>query len=286
MSPVKDLSPRPASGTAPLKVPGGWRAQVWQVIVRARAPFFPVTTAAMSLGLRLMVHLGPPWFLKMLGRPQWLFESSVPIPHRPLTLTEPPATSRDGLELCARSIDAYRPRARQNRAATADPEGADALEIAAGFGGVSMWYLRLLGGDAGTYTIVDLPLMNAFQACFLGMQYGGENLSLHGEDRPAAQVTISPPELLSSPDAVADVVFNQDSMPETAARGYLRWMSDNLSGLFVSSNQEVGTVGVVEQVVVSELASEYENLSRISRQTSWTRRGYVEEVYRCDGRPG
>ena len=402
--------------------------------MRARAPMVPAATAAMSRGLRLMSRIGSPWFLKMLGRPQWLFEAKVAIPHRPLTLTEPLAPSSDALDLSARIIDAYRlardsygelspiwadkvarhhsaldaalsaadpasvneqlswmfrrpflagistpvdyedpaaawawslmtydslasaaeavgalntenpeqgvvgrafvegidgvperieevlgisldyPRVGapygiliggrlviretgrhlhaavrlhevvKNDLRRSVPEGARILEIGAGFGGVAMWYQRLLQGRPGSYAIVDLPLMNAFQAYFLGMVYGGDNVSLHGEQNSSARIRIGPPSSLAKADFAADVVFNQDSMPEmseAAARGYLSWMSENVSGLFVSCNQEVGSFGGVTQVVVAEMAAGYDNLVRVSRQPSWTRRGYVEEVYRC-----
>ena len=399
----------------------------------------PAATAAMSQGLRLMGRVGPPWFLKMLGRPQWLFESPVAIPHRRLTLTEPLAPSDDALALSARIIDAYRlarerpdalspiwseklaqhysaldaalrtgdpatvseqlrwmfrrpflrgistpvdyedpaaawawslmtydslvsvaeavgalqtehpeqgivgrafvegidgvperiegrlgisldyPRVgapygiligerliiretgRHLHAAVrlhetvehelgrAVPDGARVLEIGAGFGGVAMWYLRLLGGRAGAYTLVDLPLMNAFQAYFLGMVHGLGDVALYGEQSATARIRIGPPALLAQADLAVDVVFNQDSMPEmseSAARGYLAWMNDHLSGLFVSCNQEAGAFGGVTQMVVGELASGYENLERISRQPAWTRRGYVEEIYRCGASGG
>ncbi len=389
-----------------------------------------------SSGLRVMGRLGPPWFLKMLGRPQWLFESTVAIPHRPLTLTEPLAPASDALELAARIIEAYRlardtydelspiwaDKVAVNHAAldaaltegnpatvneqlcwmfrrpflagiatpvdyedpaarwswslmtydslvslaeavgalrTENPEqgvvgrafvegvdgvparieaclgisldyprvgapygimigdrlitretgrhlhaavrlrevvttnvpwasadGARIIEIGGGFGGVAMWYMRLLQGQPGTYTIIDLPLMNAFQAYFLGMTYGIGHVSLYGERNTSGPIRIAPPASITETEMEADVVFNQDSMPEMSeatARGYLSWMNDNLSGVFVSCNQEVGTFRGVEQVVVSELASDYDNLERISRQPSWTRRGYVEEVYRCGG---
>jgi len=421
--------PRSREGIAPAQ---SMRARVWGLIVRARAPLFPFSTAAMSRGLRLMARAGPPWFLKMLGRPQWLFESPVAIPHRPLTLTEPPAPSGAALELCARIVDAYRlarssygdlsaiwadkaahhhqaldealvkgdparveeqlrwmfrrpflagistpvdyedpaaawawslmtydslvslgeavgalqaetpeqgpvgrafqegidevparieeclgisldyPRVgapygiaiggrlviretgrhlhaavRLREVARDEPgmaAGARVLEIGAGFGGVAMWYLRLLGDAPGSYTIVDLPLMNAFQAYFLGMIHGGDRLALHGESGTDVRIRVGPPALIESPDCAADLVFNQDSMPEmseTAARGYLSWINDNVAGAFVSCNQEVGTFRGVPQTVVPKLAAGYANLVRISRQPSWTRRGYVEEVYRC-----
>ena len=160
------------------------------------------------------------------------------------------------------------------------------VEIGAGFGGVAMWYLRLLGDAAGSYTIVDLPLMNAFQAYFLGGVYGAGALALNGEPGAGARIRIVPPAVLEAGDVAADLVFNQDSLPEMTeqvARGYLTWMAEQVSGAFVSCNHEAGSIGVVSQMVVSELADEIPGLKRLSRQPSWTRRGYVEEVYRCAG---
>ena len=432
---MKELSPRPP-GRPDRPVLRGWRERVWYLILQARGPVVPVATAAMSRGLRLLNRVSPPWFLKMLGRPQWLFEAQVPIPHRALTLTEPLEPSSDALELCERIGAAYRlahdsyrdlsviwddkvaqhhsalhtalmaddpaavneqlrwmfrrpflrgistpidyeePAARwfwslmtydslvslaeavgairaenpeqgivgrafvegidavprrvedvlgvsldyprvgapygitigerliiretgrhlhaavrlhqvvENDLDRAVPGGARVLEIGAGFGGVAMWYLRLLKDGPGSYTIVDLPLMNTFQAYFLGMVYGIDDVSLYGEPASAARIRIGPPALIADNDVVADVVFNQDSIPEmteSAARNYLSWMNDNVTGVFVSCNQEMGPFYGVTQLVVNEVASGYENLKRISRQPAWTRRGYVEEVYRCGG---
>jgi hypothetical protein len=165
--------------------------------------------------------------------------------------------------------------------------GVAVLEIGAGFGGVAMWYLRLLGDRPGSFTIVDLPVQNAFQAYFLGMTYGPEAICLHGEDQPNPRLRVVGPAWLASDRAAADVVFNQDSMPEmteTAVREYLEWMQQRFDGIFVSCNQEVGDdPGRLVQHVVSEIAVDYDRFERLSRQLSWTRRGYVDEVYRVSG---
>jgi hypothetical protein len=139
----------------------------------------------------------------------------------------------------------------------------------------------------GSYSIVDLPLMNALQAYFLGEVYGAEALQLFGEEDTGAPIRILPPQALTGQEPIAaDVVFNQDSMPELnekAAREYLAWMQDHVRGLFLSNNQEATTpVDGVAQLVVAELAAEFSGLTRIARRPSWVRRGYVEEVYRCD----
>jgi putative sugar O-methyltransferase len=160
------------------------------------------------------------------------------------------------------------------------------VEIGGGYGGAAMWYLRLPQRHQGSYTIVDLPLMNAFQAYFLGQVYGERALALCGEETDGAPIRILPPQVLTGPRPIAaDVVYNQDCLPELSertAREYLAWMQAHLNGVFLSCNQEgAAPVGGVAQLVVSELAAEYPGLTRIARRRSWLRRGYVEEVYRC-----
>jgi hypothetical protein len=163
---------------------------------------------------------------------------------------------------------------------------AHIVEIGGGFAGAAMWYLRLPRRRTGTYTIIDLPLMNAFQAYFLGEVYGAQSLQLFGEEAGGAPIRLLPPQMLrGSQPIAADVVLNQDSMPELsakAAREYLAWMQAHVSGLFLSCNQEAATpVDGIPQLVVAELAAEFDGLVRIGRRPSWVRRGYVEEVYRC-----
>jgi hypothetical protein len=71
-------------------------------------------------------------------------------------------------------------------------------------------------------------------------------------------------------------------MNEQTTRGYLAWMQEHVSGLFLSCNQEAATpVEGVAQLVVAELAADVDGLTRLTRRPSWVRRGYVEEVYRC-----
>lgn len=169
-------------------------------------------------------------------------------------------------------------------------EDIKVVEVGGGFGGAALWYLRLLPVGAGHYTIVDLPLMNAFQAYFLGQVYGAGAVALYGESSAGAHIHLLPPKALDT-DALLrpDVVFNEDSMPEmteSVARGYLRWMRDRCSGLFVSCNQEAATpVDGIPQLVVGELVARIDGLRRVSRHYSWVRRGYVEEIYSCSSVP-
>ncbi len=418
----------------PARFRGVGKEAIGEGLARARSLFLRPAFAVVFSVLRLARPLGPPWFLKMLAHPQWLFEGNVAIPHRPVALFAPSCRDQAQIELCARICNAYgaangehadlsaiwsgkllRYYAPLDRAlASGDPialneqlrwmfrrpflsgistpidyedpgapwtwslmtynslvslgeavgairvetpeqgivgrvfsEGLDqlparieaelgvsldfprvgapygtmiggrliiretgrhlgaamrihnaakqylgtrpnngyhVLEIGGGFGGAAMWYLRLLGENPGSYTIVDLPLMNAVQAYFLGNVYGAEAVRLHGEEADASRITVVPPQFLSESAPRADIVFNQDSMAEmteSAARGYLAWAQSSGSGLFVSCNQEVGTYRGVTQQVVAELVSDFSGITPISRDPSWTRPGYVEEVYRC-----
>jgi hypothetical protein len=84
--------------------------------------------------------------------------------------------------------------------------------------------------------------------------------------------------------AESDLLINQDSMPEmplTEIRRYLNWGSQHVNGLFLSFNQEAySPVHGTPQVLVPDIVANFSNYHRLSRQTSWDRRGYVEEVYR------
>jgi hypothetical protein len=430
-----ELQPRPVPPD-PQAEPASPRERARHWVLATRAVINGPAFAAMRGGLRLASPLGPPFLLKMLVRPQWLFEAAPPIPRRDVTFTGPAERSEVDRQLCERIARAYQKACDDDielspiwvgklgryygrldaalRAADAealndqlrwmfrrpflagistpidyeDPaaprywalmtydrlvslaeavgairvecpeqgpvgrafaegietlpariegklgisldyprvgapygitigdrlitretgqhlhaavrlrdaieahlqrspgDDVDVLELGGGFAGAAMWYLRLSRAWAGSYTIVDLPLMNAVQAYFLGQIYGPDALQLFGEQDGGSPIRIFPPRALRTGTPIsADVVFNQDSMPEMsgeAARGYLAWMQERVSGLFVSHNQEAATpVDGIPQLVVGELVGEFDQLERISRQPSWVRRGYVEEIYRC-----
>ncbi len=438
------LNPRPVPPD-PQARPSSPRERAMRGALAIRAGMVGPAYAAMRGGLRLEWLLGPSWFLKMLVRPQWLFEPAPEIPRREVTLTEPAERTDGDLELCERIARAYRtalsereaerdlsaiwagkvgryygrldaalragdanaldeqlrwlfrrpvlagistpidyedpsaprfwalmaydrlvslaeavgairaecpeqgivgrafaedidtlparvesvlgisldfPRvgapygiliggrlitretgqhlhaAVRLREATAahlgrsPDDGVDVVEIGGGYAGAAMWYLRLLPRLVGSYTIVDLPLMNAVQAYFLGQVHGAGALRLFGEEERGQPIRVLPPQVVEDsggPGPIrADVVFNQDSMPEMgaeAARGYLDWMRAHCSGIFVSHNQETAApFDGVPQLVVAELTGVVDGFERLSRQPAWVRRGYVEEIYRCGGR--
>jgi hypothetical protein len=69
-------------------------------------------------------------------------------------------------------------------------------------------------------------------------------------------------------------------IPAAAAAGYLRWAASACSGVFYSNNQESAAVFEgTPQNVVCELVAQAGGFSRVRRDTSALRRGYVEEVF-------
>jgi hypothetical protein len=152
------------------------------------------------------------------------------------------------------------------------------VEIGGGYGGMAYWLLQMV--DA-RYVIVDLPIVGVLQGYFLAQALGHDAVALHGE--PPARVTIVPNHALASVQAPVDILANKDSLPEIpldAAVGYLEWARSACRGAFYSNNQEGAAVfDGVAQNVVCELVERVGGFTRVRRDASWLRRGYVEEVY-------
>ena len=185
-------------------------------------------------------------------------------------------------ETCSHLYAAYRMRHAIERQAVDGP--LNIVEIGAGFGGTCYWLRRLLGDRIARYVIVDLPEVALVQAFFLG-NTDPRALVLYGEDRPSTGGTIElmPHTALNEIDFRPNVLINQDSMPEmpsTEVDRYLSWASSNLDGVFISFNQETLSASHGSmQVWVAERVRAYPRLQLVSRDTSWDRRGYVEEIY-------
>jgi hypothetical protein len=166
------------------------------------------------------------------------------------------------------------------------------VEIGAGFGGTALWLLKLRR-DVGSYTIIDLPLINVLQGYFLAKAFGGENVSLYGEDASGDNATAATPKPLvrvrpnHSLDALGgagvDVLVNENSMPEMpqhVVESYLAWAKQRVRGIFYSYNHEAySPFDNVPQVLVPEVLQRVGGFKRLSRNYSWVRRGYVEEIY-------
>jgi hypothetical protein len=174
----------------------------------------------------------------------------------------------------ARALDLHHSSAR---------DAADLLEIGAGYGGTAIYLFRLIQNRIRRYTIVDLPVINCLQGYFLASVLGSDAVALHGETwMRDAFVHVVPPQAIDECGPV-DIVINQNSMPEInaeAAHGYIQWIANNVRGFFYSYNHEsLVTGGRFAVLTVPELVADTGGLRRVSRNCSWIRPGYVEEIY-------
>lgn len=161
------------------------------------------------------------------------------------------------------------------------------VEIGAGFGGTAYWLLQLRK-IVGSYTIIDLPLTNVMQGYFLSKVFGVSQVALYGETQAEGRnrktIAVLPTHAIASmKEGNVDVLLNEDSMPEMPERAvtdYIRWAKYTLRGIFYSYNQEAySPVNDVPQTLVPEIVEHVGVFKRLTRNRSWVRRGYVEEVY-------
>jgi hypothetical protein len=154
------------------------------------------------------------------------------------------------------------------------------VEIGGGYGGMAYWLNQMLDLR---YVIVDLPIVNVLQGYFLSQAMGCSEVALYGET--PRRVTILPTHACSRVPRPFDVLANKNSMPEIprdALLEYLLWARDGCSGIFYSYNQEFqAPYAGTPQNLVPEIVSRIGGFELISRELSWLRRGYVEELYTC-----
>jgi hypothetical protein len=155
------------------------------------------------------------------------------------------------------------------------------VEIGGGYGAMCHWFVKRRKGDFGSYTVVDLPIVNVLQGYFLGRVLGPDYVSLYGEE--AATIRVLPNFALDDVASPFGVLVNKDSMPEmpaVAMNRYLEWGAKNCNGLFYSYNQEAAMEFLGErQGVVHRAVKDIGGFKRLSRNRAWVREGYVEEVY-------
>lgn len=160
-------------------------------------------------------------------------------------------------------------------------------EIGAGFGGLTYWMIKLKKINVGTYTIIDLPLMNVLQGYFLAKAFGASTVKLYGENSDTKTVISILPAIAFETEIKSDidVLINENSMPEMSneiVENYILFVKKRMSGFFFSYNHEAySVVGGKPQVFVPEIVERVGGFNRLSRNASWVRGGYVEEVYRC-----
>ncbi len=135
-----------------------------------------------------------------------------------------------------------------------------------------------------TYTLIDLPIINVLQGYFLSQAYTPLEVILWGES-PCDQAIyhVYPTQGIQLIENKIDVLINQNSMPEMTneiVEDYLRFARKMVEGIFFSYNHEAyAPVFGVPQVLVPEIAANIGGLTRVSRNASWVRNGYVEETY-------
>ena len=154
------------------------------------------------------------------------------------------------------------------------------VEIGGGYGATCYWFLRRHAA-VSRYLVIDLPIVNVLQGYFLSWALGHSTVSLFGEEE--AKVAVMPSTALSAIDAPYDVLVNKDSMPEmpqSAVSDYLQWARSTCTGILFSLNQESAAPFLGErQGLVREAIERTGGFSRLRRDHSWVRPGYVEEIY-------
>lgn len=199
-----------------------------------------------------------------------------------------------GLQIGDRLLDMQTPshiyaahRLKVNLARYTNESHPSVLEIGAGFGGAAYWFMKQ--AKAREYVILDLALTNVYQGWFLSNALGRDKVALYSEINRGIKVGDKLVSILptKSESHLAGKrftgIFNQDSfpeMPEESVMGYLRLAVDHLDGIVFSYNQEAySPVGHKPQPWVHERAQRVEGLTLVSRERSWLRRGYIEEIY-------
>ena len=161
------------------------------------------------------------------------------------------------------------------------------MEIGCGFGGLAHCIIKQKRFDINTYTLIDIPTVNVIQGYFLSKVFDSSKIRLYLEqDNSDTIFRILPPHALDSFEENIDLLINENSMPEMTnqiVEGYLRFAKEKLKGLFFSYNHEAfAPVLGTHQVLVPEIINLVGGFTRVSRNISWVRNGYVEEVYRTN----
>ena len=163
------------------------------------------------------------------------------------------------------------------------------VEVGGGFGGVAYWAQRLR--PAVEYTIYDFPLVNAIAGYFTIRAEPSARVVLHGESAEpgAPQIALLPHwRIFQEPDRSADIVFNQDSLPEMPSDVAIQYLEafDRIARVgFYSENQESGQRWDADdptsaQLRIPDMEIHLRRLRRAYRFRAWMRRGYYETMYK------
>jgi len=153
------------------------------------------------------------------------------------------------------------------------------IEIGGGYGGFARLFNLKNSKKIKSYTLVDLPLMLAFQKYFLFKCLKKNKIK---------KIKFLTPEkfLKNSPKYRYDVLINQNSFAEMNKKIVNKYLTffeknHNKNALLISLNHEaVSKYKGKLQVSLPEVTSKRKKFQKLSRNLSWVRGGYVEEVYR------
>ena len=149
------------------------------------------------------------------------------------------------------------------------------VEIGGGYGGLARNIFLKKTNFIKSYSLVDLPLMLAYQKYFINKSIGKKLVSNKFK-------FLSPKNFFIDKSKI-DIMINQNSFPEMNinivnkyAKKFLKNFS-NKNSLLISFNHEAFDN---RQVLVPRVLENLKKFKRISRTLSWVRRDYVEEVYK------
>jgi hypothetical protein len=162
------------------------------------------------------------------------------------------------------------------------PTNLSVCEIGGGAGGAA-YYASLLG--VRSYTIIDLPIINALQGYVLLMTLGPDRVRLYGEPTARSAVSVLPTWCFETENVRHDLLLNMDSFPEihpSIVRRYLEVAKTRISAGFLSINQEAGAPQNTQraQGCVHQAATDAGQYESVTRNRCWVRMGYVDEVFR------
>jgi len=147
-------------------------------------------------------------------------------------------------------------------------------EIGGGLGLIA-FYSRKFG--INDYTLLDLPMGNAFAANYLSHAFGEDSVVLYGEKEVSEKIKIFPffPSTWYRGKEF-DLTLNQDGFPEISEiliKGYFDKIAMDTRKYFLSINQES------QPLKVPFLLRDDKRFRRVYRSKYWIREGYVEELY-------
>ena len=158
------------------------------------------------------------------------------------------------------------------------------VEIGAGYGGTANFIKRFGRDKISSYTIIDLPIVNVLQGYYLSKANTPQDLLMYGEEPshyPSSIFRIYPDSYINDLPK-ADLLINQNSMPEIPldiAVSYCEWAKRNVNMFYSYNHESLTSDRTMAVTTVPEVISKVSGFRRYSREISWVRPGYVEEVY-------